>query len=221
MRIVIANAPASTPTERRGYNFTHSRLVATSLCRGASVPNAPTSTPTERRGYNFTHSRLVATSLCRGAAEPNAPTSTPTERRGYNFTHSRLVATSLCRGAAGPSAPASTPTERRGYNFSSSRLVATSLCRGAAGPSAPASTPSPLSRARLHCAVASNVSLGSSEPNRLASTSNSRRRMNSPFPVNCDISSLAGNGGFNRRQFIPSAPASTPTKHFTLRLFNQ
>jgi oligopeptide transport system substrate-binding protein len=68
-----------------------------------------------------------------------------------------------------PNAPASTPTERRGYNFSSPRPVATSLCRGAEGPSAPASTPPPL-------------------------------------PASCDTTILAGNGGFNRRQFTPGAP---------------
>jgi hypothetical protein len=130
----------STPTERRGYNFPSSRIVATSLCRGAAVPSAPASTPTERRGYNFPSSRIVATSLCRGAAVPSAPASTPTERRGYNLAYSRFVATSLCRGAAVPSASASTPTERRDYNFPSSRLVATSLCRGAVVPSATAST---------------------------------------------------------------------------------
>jgi hypothetical protein len=30
----------STPTERRGYNLPFSRLVATSLCRGAAGPSA-------------------------------------------------------------------------------------------------------------------------------------------------------------------------------------
>jgi hypothetical protein len=141
---------------------------------------------------------------------PSAPASTPTERRGYNFSSSRIVATSLCRGAEGPSGSPSTPTERRGYNFSSSRIVATSLCRGAEGPSGSTSTPSPLSRARLH-AVTSNVSLGSSEPSAPASTPISRRRMNSPLPVSCDTTILAGNGGFNRRR-LPSASPSTPTE---------
>jgi hypothetical protein len=39
----MPSAPASTPTERRGYNFSSSRLVATSLCRGAEGPRAPVS----------------------------------------------------------------------------------------------------------------------------------------------------------------------------------
>jgi hypothetical protein len=60
---LIPNRTASTPTERRGYNAISSRLVATSLCRGAVVPNPSASTPTERRGYNAISSRLVATSL--------------------------------------------------------------------------------------------------------------------------------------------------------------
>jgi hypothetical protein len=89
-RRLIPRAPASTPTERRGYNFLSPRLVATSLCRGAAVPSASASTPTERRGYNFPPPRLVATSLCRVAAVPSALASTPTERRGYN-PHFELI----------------------------------------------------------------------------------------------------------------------------------
>jgi hypothetical protein len=135
------SAPANTPTERRGYNLAYSRIVATSLCRGAVVPSAPANTPTERRGYNLAYSRFVATSLCRGDEVPSAPANTPTERRGYNLAYSRFVATSLCRGDEVPSAPANTPTERRGYNLAYSRFVATSLCRGAVVPSAPANTP--------------------------------------------------------------------------------
>ncbi|MDV7399326.1 hypothetical protein RZS08_48390, partial [Arthrospira platensis SPKY1] len=39
-RLFMASATTGTPTERRGYNFSSSRLVATSLCRGAAVLNA-------------------------------------------------------------------------------------------------------------------------------------------------------------------------------------
>jgi hypothetical protein len=43
-RRLLPSVSVSTPTERRGYNFSSSRLVATSLCRGAVVPGVPAST---------------------------------------------------------------------------------------------------------------------------------------------------------------------------------
>jgi hypothetical protein len=77
----MPSAFQSTPTERRGYNFSSSRIVATSLCRGAEGPSASASTPSP-----LSRARLhaVTSNVSLGSSEPSAPASTPISRRRMN-----------------------------------------------------------------------------------------------------------------------------------------
>jgi len=77
----LPSASPSTPTERRGYIFSSSRIVATSLCRGAEGPSAPTSTPSP-----LLRARLhaVTSNVSLGSSELSGSASTPTSRRRMN-----------------------------------------------------------------------------------------------------------------------------------------